>query len=99
MAGNETSKCDMLTEFVLVCLLFQEVGLVDYHAHHVRDYSSHLAQPHRRRPSLLSEFQPGSERLVRGAFAVPSALLAQVKPTFSVNEQDPRGWTSLSKII
>uniref|UniRef100_A0A3Q0SM03 Nuclear receptor corepressor 2 n=1 Tax=Amphilophus citrinellus TaxID=61819 RepID=A0A3Q0SM03_AMPCI len=39
-----------------------EVGLVDYHSHHSRDYSSHLAQPHRRRPSLLSEFQPGSER-------------------------------------
>uniref|UniRef100_A0A673A1N6 Nuclear receptor corepressor 2 n=1 Tax=Sphaeramia orbicularis TaxID=375764 RepID=A0A673A1N6_9TELE len=38
-----------------------EVGL-DYHTHHVRDYSSHLAQPHRRRPSLLSEFQPGNER-------------------------------------
>ncbi|XP_067087040.1 nuclear receptor corepressor 2-like [Osmerus mordax] len=38
-----------------------EVGLVDYHPH-VRDYSSHLAQPHRRRPSLLSEFQPGNER-------------------------------------
>uniref|UniRef100_A0A8C2ZVS8 Nuclear receptor corepressor 2 n=1 Tax=Cyclopterus lumpus TaxID=8103 RepID=A0A8C2ZVS8_CYCLU len=39
-----------------------EVGLVDYHSHHARDYSSHLAQPHRRRPSLLSEFQPGNER-------------------------------------
>ncbi|XP_023256169.1 nuclear receptor corepressor 2-like [Seriola lalandi dorsalis] len=38
-----------------------EVGLVDYHSH-ARDYSSHLAQPHRRRPSLLSEFQPGNER-------------------------------------
>uniref|UniRef100_A0A668A5X9 Nuclear receptor corepressor 2 n=1 Tax=Myripristis murdjan TaxID=586833 RepID=A0A668A5X9_9TELE len=38
-----------------------EVGLVDYHPH-ARDYSSHLAQPHRRRPSLLSEFQPGNER-------------------------------------
>uniref|UniRef100_A0A8C1VBW6 Nuclear receptor corepressor 2 n=1 Tax=Cyprinus carpio TaxID=7962 RepID=A0A8C1VBW6_CYPCA len=41
-------------------------GLVDYHPH-ARDYGSHLshgslAQPHRRRPSLLSEFQPGSER-------------------------------------
>lgn len=48
------------------CFLFslQEVGLVDYHSHHVRDYSSHLAQPHRRRPSLLSEFQPGNERSV-----------------------------------
>ena len=42
--------------------VFQEVGLVDYHSHHARDYSSHLAQPHRRRPSLLSEFQPGNER-------------------------------------
>ena len=41
--------------------VFQKVGLVDYHPH-VRDYSSHLAQPHRRRPSLLSEFQPGNER-------------------------------------
>uniref|UniRef100_A0A3Q3GJR7 Nuclear receptor corepressor 2 n=1 Tax=Labrus bergylta TaxID=56723 RepID=A0A3Q3GJR7_9LABR len=39
-----------------------EVGLIDYHSHHARDYSSHLAQPHRRRPSLLSEFQPGNER-------------------------------------
>uniref|UniRef100_A0AAQ5XIW4 Nuclear receptor corepressor 2 n=1 Tax=Amphiprion ocellaris TaxID=80972 RepID=A0AAQ5XIW4_AMPOC len=39
-----------------------EVGLVDYHSHHARDFSSHLAQPHRRRPSLLSEFQPGNER-------------------------------------
>nr|XP_033947207.1 nuclear receptor corepressor 2 [Pseudochaenichthys georgianus] len=39
-----------------------EVGLVDYHSHHARDYSSHLSQPHRRRPSLLSEFQPGNER-------------------------------------
>ncbi|XP_054630962.1 nuclear receptor corepressor 2 isoform X2 [Dunckerocampus dactyliophorus] len=39
-----------------------EVGMVDYHSHHARDYGSHLAQPHRRRPSLLSEFQPGSER-------------------------------------
>uniref|UniRef100_A0A8C1NUP9 Nuclear receptor corepressor 2 n=1 Tax=Cyprinus carpio TaxID=7962 RepID=A0A8C1NUP9_CYPCA len=41
-------------------------GLVDYHPH-ARNYGSHLshgslAQPHRRRPSLLSEFQPGSER-------------------------------------
>ncbi|XP_057688811.1 nuclear receptor corepressor 2 isoform X2 [Corythoichthys intestinalis] len=39
-----------------------EVGMMDYHSHHARDYSSHLAQPHRRRPSLLSEFQPGNER-------------------------------------
>ena len=46
----------------LVLLLFQDVGLVDYHSHHARDYSSHLTQPHRRRPSLLSEFQPGNER-------------------------------------
>ncbi|XP_064882678.1 nuclear receptor corepressor 2 isoform X5 [Oncorhynchus nerka] len=38
-----------------------DVGLADYHPHS-RDYSSHLAQPHRRRPSLLSEFQPGNER-------------------------------------
>lgn len=48
----------------LLLFVFQEVGLVDYHSHHARDYSSHLAQPHRRRPSLLSEFQPGNERLV-----------------------------------
>lgn len=50
-------------------LLFvlQEVGLVDYHSHHARDYSSHLSQPHRRRPSLLSEFQPGNERSVHQA--------------------------------
>uniref|UniRef100_A0A8C9R815 Nuclear receptor corepressor 2 n=1 Tax=Scleropages formosus TaxID=113540 RepID=A0A8C9R815_SCLFO len=46
--------------------LFQDVGLVEYHTH-ARDYASHLphtalAQTHRRRPSLLSEFQPGSER-------------------------------------
>lgn len=41
--------------------VFQDVGLVDYHSH-AREYSSHLAQPHRRRPSLLSEFQPGNER-------------------------------------
>lgn len=39
---------------------------MDYHPH-ARDYGSHLphgslSQPHRRRPSLLSEFQPGSER-------------------------------------
>lgn len=46
----------------LLLFVFQEVGLVDYHSHHARDYSSHLAQPHRRRPSLLSEFQPGNER-------------------------------------
>ncbi|XP_031426191.1 nuclear receptor corepressor 2 isoform X4 [Clupea harengus] len=40
-----------------------DVGLVDYHPHS-RDYPAHLAlsQPHRRRPSLLSEFQPGNER-------------------------------------
>ncbi|KAL2092261.1 hypothetical protein ACEWY4_012059 [Coilia grayii] len=40
-----------------------DVGLMDYHPHS-RDYPAHLAlsQPHRRRPSLLSEFQPGSER-------------------------------------
>lgn len=50
-----------------VMCLFQDVGgLVDYHPH-ARDYGSHLphgslTQPHRRRPSLLSEFQPGSER-------------------------------------
>uniref|UniRef100_A0AAX7TQC4 Nuclear receptor corepressor 2 n=1 Tax=Astatotilapia calliptera TaxID=8154 RepID=A0AAX7TQC4_ASTCA len=39
-----------------------DVGLVDYPSHHSREYSPHLTQPHRRRPSLLSEFQPGSER-------------------------------------
>uniref|UniRef100_A0A8B9H546 Nuclear receptor corepressor 2 n=1 Tax=Astyanax mexicanus TaxID=7994 RepID=A0A8B9H546_ASTMX len=48
----------------LLCLQYSDVGMVDFHP---RDYTSHLAhgslsQPHRRRPSLLSEFQPGSER-------------------------------------
>ncbi|XP_028912650.1 nuclear receptor corepressor 2 isoform X5 [Ornithorhynchus anatinus] len=43
-----------------------DVGLLEYQ-HHSRDYTSHLApasiiQPQRRRPSLLSEFQPGNER-------------------------------------
>ncbi|KAM4827650.1 nuclear receptor corepressor 2 [Thomomys bottae] len=43
-----------------------DVGLLEY-PHHPRDYTSHLSpgsivQPQRRRPSLLSEFQPGSER-------------------------------------
>ncbi|EMP37070.1 Nuclear receptor corepressor 2, partial [Chelonia mydas] len=43
-----------------------EVGLLEYQ-HHPRDYTSHLPpgsilQPQRRRPSLLSEFQPGNER-------------------------------------
>uniref|UniRef100_A0A8C8K180 Nuclear receptor corepressor 2 n=1 Tax=Oncorhynchus tshawytscha TaxID=74940 RepID=A0A8C8K180_ONCTS len=38
-----------------------DLGMADYHPQS-RDYSSHLAQPHRRRPSLLSEFQPGNER-------------------------------------
>nr|XP_035114031.2 nuclear receptor corepressor 2 isoform X17 [Callithrix jacchus] len=43
-----------------------DVGLLDYQ-HHSRDYASHLSpgsiiQPQRRRPSLLSEFQPGNER-------------------------------------
>ncbi|XP_054551400.1 nuclear receptor corepressor 2 isoform X6 [Talpa occidentalis] len=43
-----------------------EVGLLEYQ-HHPRDYTSHLSpgsiiQPQRRRPSLLSEFQPGNER-------------------------------------
>nr|XP_033811631.1 nuclear receptor corepressor 2 isoform X4 [Geotrypetes seraphini] len=43
-----------------------DVGLLEYQ-HHSRDYSPHLAhgpilQPQRRRPSLLSEFQPGGER-------------------------------------
>ncbi|KAK7795722.1 hypothetical protein U0070_019183 [Myodes glareolus] len=43
-----------------------DVGLLEYQ-HHPRDYASHLSpgsiiQPQRRRPSLLSEFQPGSER-------------------------------------
>ncbi|KAB5567844.1 hypothetical protein PHYPO_G00237500 [Pangasianodon hypophthalmus] len=41
-----------------------DVGIVNYNA---RDFGSHLshgalAQSHRRRPSLLSEFQPGNER-------------------------------------
>ena len=48
------------------CLLLQDVGLLEY-PHHPRDYTSHLSpssviQPQRRRPSLLSEFQPGNER-------------------------------------
>ncbi|XP_057381934.1 nuclear receptor corepressor 2 isoform X13 [Balaenoptera acutorostrata] len=43
-----------------------DVGLLEYQ-HHPRDYTSHLSpgsviQPQRRRPSLLSEFQPGNER-------------------------------------
>ncbi|XP_043758005.1 nuclear receptor corepressor 2 isoform X13 [Cervus elaphus] len=43
-----------------------DVGLLEY-PHHPRDYTSHLSpssiiQPQRRRPSLLSEFQPGNER-------------------------------------
>ncbi|XP_033618575.1 nuclear receptor corepressor 2 [Fukomys damarensis] len=43
-----------------------DVGLLEYQ-HHPRDYASHLPpgsliQPQRRRPSLLSEFQPGNER-------------------------------------
>uniref|UniRef100_A0A7M4FNR7 Nuclear receptor corepressor 2 n=1 Tax=Crocodylus porosus TaxID=8502 RepID=A0A7M4FNR7_CROPO len=43
-----------------------DVGLLEYQ-HHSRDYTSHLSpgsimQPQRRRPSLLSEFQPGNER-------------------------------------
>lgn len=47
-------------------LLLQDVGLLEYQ-HHPRDYTSHLSpssiiQPQRRRPSLLSEFQPGNER-------------------------------------
>lgn len=56
---------------LLLCLLTapflpQDVGLLEYQ-HHPRDYTSHLSpgsiiQPQRRRPSLLSEFQPGSER-------------------------------------
>ena len=50
----------------LACLLLQDVGLLEY-PHHPRDYTSHLSpssiiQPQRRRPSLLSEFQPGNER-------------------------------------
>ncbi|XP_061459047.1 nuclear receptor corepressor 2 isoform X2 [Rhineura floridana] len=43
-----------------------DVGLLEFQ-HHSRDYPSHLPpgsilQPQRRRPSLLSEFQPGNER-------------------------------------
>ncbi|XP_077165456.1 nuclear receptor corepressor 2 isoform X3 [Paroedura picta] len=43
-----------------------DVGLLEYQ-HHARDYPSHMPpgsilQPQRRRPSLLSEFQPGNER-------------------------------------
>lgn len=48
------------------CAHLQDVGLLEYQ-HHPRDYASHLSpgsiiQPQRRRPSLLSEFQPGNER-------------------------------------
>nr|XP_013814101.1 PREDICTED: nuclear receptor corepressor 2-like [Apteryx mantelli mantelli] len=44
----------------------EDVALLEYQ-HHSRDYASHLPpgsimQPQRRRPSLLSEFQPGNER-------------------------------------
>lgn len=47
-------------------LLLQDVGLLEYQ-HHPRDYTTHLSpgsilQSQRRRPSLLSEFQPGNER-------------------------------------
>ncbi|KAM8962053.1 nuclear receptor corepressor 2 isoform 2-T2 [Pelodytes ibericus] len=43
-----------------------DANLLDYQ-HHSRDYNSHIAHgsvlmPQRRRPSLLSEFQPGIER-------------------------------------
>ncbi|XP_060049263.1 nuclear receptor corepressor 2 isoform X5 [Erinaceus europaeus] len=43
-----------------------DVGLLEYQ-HHPREYTAHLSpgsiiQPQRRRPSLLSEFQPGNER-------------------------------------
>ncbi|XP_068938892.1 nuclear receptor corepressor 2-like isoform X2 [Petaurus breviceps papuanus] len=43
-----------------------DVGLLEYQ-HHSREYAPHLSpgsviQPQRRRPSLLSEFQPGNER-------------------------------------
>lgn len=43
-----------------------DVGLLEY-PHGPRDFASHLSpgpiiQPQRRRPSLLSEFQPGNER-------------------------------------
>ncbi|KAM6246897.1 nuclear receptor corepressor 2 isoform 10-T10 [Porphyrio hochstetteri] len=43
-----------------------DVALLEYQ-HHSRDFASHLPpgsimQPQRRRPSLLSEFQPGNER-------------------------------------
>ncbi|XP_039627956.1 nuclear receptor corepressor 2 isoform X1 [Polypterus senegalus] len=43
-----------------------EAGMLDYHIHS-RDYGSFVTlsgmpQPHRRRPSLLPEFQPGKER-------------------------------------
>lgn len=50
----------------LLCLFLQDIALLEYQ-HHSRDYASHLPpgsimQPQRRRPSLLSEFQPGNER-------------------------------------
>ncbi|XP_064424206.1 nuclear receptor corepressor 2 isoform X3 [Latimeria chalumnae] len=49
-----------------------DIGLSDYQAHS-RDYNSHLSHgslmhPQRRRPSLLSEFQPGVER-AQGQFS------------------------------
>lgn len=59
-------KLLLLLHLLTILFLPQDVGLLEYQ-HHPRDYASHLSpgsiiQPQRRRPSLLSEFQPGSER-------------------------------------
>lgn len=85
--------CSVLTECFLV---FQEVGLVDYHSHHVRDYSSHLAQPHRRRPTLLTKFQPGNERLVHCVCGLVPLVLTFTS-SFSINKQDTSCWTAASE--
>ncbi|ELK26432.1 Nuclear receptor corepressor 2 [Myotis davidii] len=50
----------------VLAMQLEDVGLLEYQ-HHPRDYAAHLSpgsiiQPQRRRPSLLSEFQPGNER-------------------------------------
>ncbi|XP_075754603.1 nuclear receptor corepressor 2 isoform X6 [Pelodiscus sinensis] len=70
MAGSGTAQPQpvSLHPFLATLLCFPplDVGLLEYQ-HHPRDYTSHLPpgsiiQPQRRRPSLLSEFQPGNER-------------------------------------
>ncbi|KAJ7309741.1 hypothetical protein JRQ81_007805 [Phrynocephalus forsythii] len=65
--GNEPRYPPHAMSFpVAVSQPHMDVGLLEYQ-HHPRDYPSHLPpgsilQPQRRRPSLLSEFQPGNER-------------------------------------